>query len=98
VPGRLRLVYKADDLWDEIYPTSEAAVMAHVEDLCEIWGIPLKALWKKAYPYVPLPGIDHTGCGRPAYKEDWLAVCADLETHDFAVLGQMMSKMPPARL
>jgi hypothetical protein len=92
VPGKLKLIQKDAYTWVPEYPTSKGAVLAHVADLCEVYGYNLPTLWHEAYPAELMPEVDHAACGRPAYDEDFYKVKNDLEGVNLGVLGMVMEK------
>jgi hypothetical protein len=92
VPGKLRIIRKDAYTWSSEYPASTGAVLAHAADLCAIYEHSLPTLWREAYPGEVMPEVNHAGCGRPAYAEDFYKVTHDLAGANLGVLGMIMEK------
>lgn len=85
-------------IWFVDRPTSEGAILAHVQDLCTLFHLDLAALLQAAFPdppFDPLTLINHAACARPATTEDVAAVLEDLTIVNYHRLRELLEEALP---
>ena len=94
VPGKVDYFFNGQ-YWFCQRSTSEGAILAHVLDLCNLYGLNFDALQREAYPNEAPQAVnaaDLLACTRPATKDDTCAVLESLEDVNYHGLAGLLSQ------
>lgn len=94
IPASPAIVFSGS-YWFPDVPSSEGCVLAHVWQICSLYGIDYKSLYQAAYPNEPClpPGHwDFYWLERDATRKDARAVLRDLEQINYPNLADLLSK------